>query len=171
MNTVREDPWPSLRAYILGRGGLGRGDWSPSLIPGALYRKSGTAPDLIAAEAPHECPAAFGLWDPEDGSEAMLAALLRAWDCHRRCRSKRPALEAHAAPLPRNPAIPTDPWLPPLAPARTVSEALRAYIAGLEETGDPHCRAAAAVVGTVYLGLENAVPAFKAAATRARRAA
>ena len=86
------DVWPEIRRYILGvpeklpngkiryrggRGGLGAGDCSPDLIPGGLYRRGGIAPDVLAVEMPvrSECPAAVGLWDPDDGSDAMLVAL------------------------------------------------------------------------------------------------
>ena len=63
--------------YRGGRGGIGAGDWSPDLIPGGLYRRNGCAPDVLAVEMPvrSECPAAVGLWDPDDGSDAMLVAL------------------------------------------------------------------------------------------------
>ena len=76
------DAWPGLRRYILGRGGLAAGDWSPDLVPRSIYRTAGVAPDVLAAEMPHECVEARGLWEPEEGSEAMLEALLRAWGAH-----------------------------------------------------------------------------------------
>lgn len=85
------DVWPELRRYVLGRGGLGRGDWTADLVPGGLYRRRGVAPDVLAAEAPAECRAAFGLWDAADGSEAMLSALQRAYEAHRRMQAERGA--------------------------------------------------------------------------------
>lgn len=38
---------------------------------------------------PHECAAAGGLWADDDGSEAMLAALQRAWEAHVRAQAAR----------------------------------------------------------------------------------
>src|SRR5215467_10034752 len=84
---VRTDVWPALRAYVLRRGGLGAGDWSPDLIPGRLYRRAGIAPDVLAAEMPHECGEAAGLWVADDGSEAMLEALQRAYAAHVRAQA------------------------------------------------------------------------------------
>jgi hypothetical protein len=78
----RTDSWPALRRYILGRGGLGAGDWSVDLVPGRLYRRAGIAPDVLAAEMAHECAEAAGLWADDDGSDAMLAALQRAYGAH-----------------------------------------------------------------------------------------
>lgn len=76
------DTWPGLRRYILARGGLAAGDWSPDLVPRSIYRVEGVAPDVLAAEMPAECMEARGLWQPEDGSDAMLDALLREWGRH-----------------------------------------------------------------------------------------
>jgi hypothetical protein len=59
------------------------------LIPGRLFRRAGIAPDVLAAEMPHECAEAAGLWAPVDGSEAMLAALQRAWEAHVRAQAAR----------------------------------------------------------------------------------
>ena len=86
---VRTDSWPALRAYVLRRRGLGAGDWSPDLIPGRLYRRTGVAPDVLAVEMPHECAEARGLWADDDGSDVMLAALQRAWDAHVRAQAAR----------------------------------------------------------------------------------
>lgn len=86
---VERDDWPELRRYVLSRGGLGAGDWSPDLVPGGLYRRRGLAPDVVAAEMPHECPASRGLWDPADGSEAMLQALQLAYERHRELAQRR----------------------------------------------------------------------------------
>ncbi len=67
---VRTDSWPALRKYVLQRGGL--------------------APDVLAAEMPHECAEAAGLWADDDGSDAMLAALQLAWEAHTRaCAARR----------------------------------------------------------------------------------
>jgi hypothetical protein len=85
------DVWPELRRYVMARGGLGAGDWSPDLIPGGLYRRRGMAPDLVAVEAPVECGAARGMWDPADGSEAMLRALQLAYAAHLRVQAERGA--------------------------------------------------------------------------------
>jgi hypothetical protein len=83
------DPWPNLRRYVLRRGGLSRGDWSREEIPGDLYRRRGESPDVLAAEMPHECPDARGLWAPEDGDVVMLAALQQAHDAHQRRHARR----------------------------------------------------------------------------------
>lgn len=77
------DLWPQLRAYVLGRGGLARGDFSREAIPGGLYRIQGVAPDVLAAEMIHECAEASGLWNPTEGTEAMLEALQTAYEFHR----------------------------------------------------------------------------------------
>ncbi len=86
---IRTDAWPALRKYVLQRGGLGAGDWSADLIPGRLCRRPGVAPDVLAAEMPHECAEAAGLWADDDGSDAMLAALTKAYEAHVRGQAAR----------------------------------------------------------------------------------
>jgi hypothetical protein len=55
------------------------------------------APDVLAVELLSECPEAFGLWAPEDGSEAMLGVLTACWEAHRE-REAAARRARHAAP-------------------------------------------------------------------------
>jgi hypothetical protein len=52
-------------------------------------RRRGEAPDVMAAEMPHECPDARGLWSPDDGDTAMLTALQAAYEAHQRRLTQR----------------------------------------------------------------------------------
>lgn len=85
------DPWPALRRYILqSRHGLR--PWPGTRIPGGLGRVRGDPLDVVAAEAPYECPEAMGLWDPADGSDAMLEVLWQLWETHKRQVRRTPKL-------------------------------------------------------------------------------
>jgi len=96
---IAADAWPELSRYVRSRGGLSAGSWSVDLIPGGLYRRGGVAPDVLAVEMPivSECPAAVGLWDPGEGSEAMLSALQLAWEGHRRVQAESGSRRVSAA--------------------------------------------------------------------------
>jgi hypothetical protein len=67
--------WPELRRAILAYGGIGPSrDWPRDWVPGDLYRSSGKAPDLVAAEALRPAP-----WGNDGDDSAMMAYVRAAW--------------------------------------------------------------------------------------------
>ena len=67
--------WPELRRAVLAYGGIGPSpDWPRDYVPADLYRVTGKAPDLVAAEAVHPAP-----WGDTGDDAAMLAYLRKSW--------------------------------------------------------------------------------------------
>jgi hypothetical protein len=67
--------WPALRRAVLAYGGIGASrDWPRDWVPGDLYRASGKAPDLVAAEAMHPAP-----WGDNGDDSAMMAYLRKSY--------------------------------------------------------------------------------------------
>lgn len=88
--------WPELRRAILAYGGIGPSrDWSRDAYPADLYRVTGNAPDLVAAEAVHPAP-----WGNEGDDRAMFAYLQRSWQAWQAHKSSAPRRVAAPAPVP-----------------------------------------------------------------------
>jgi ribosomal protein L21E len=67
--------WPALRRAVLAYGGIGPSrDWPRDYVPAGLYRVTGKAPDLVAAEAMHPAP-----WGEGGDDAAMMAYLCKSW--------------------------------------------------------------------------------------------
>jgi hypothetical protein len=85
--------WPDLRRAVLAYGGIGPSrDWPRDYVPGDLYRSSGKAPDLVAAEAMHPAP-----WGDTGDDRAMFAYLQRSYAAWQRFNAEAP----HRAPAVR----------------------------------------------------------------------
>src|ERR1035437_7191575 len=88
--------WLELRRQILAYGGIGPSkDWPRDWAPGDLYRASGPAPDLVAAEAVRNAP-----WGDTGDDSAMLAYLRRSlaqWEAVKVASARQ---VTHRAPAP-----------------------------------------------------------------------
>ena len=92
---IAADPWPELAGAILANGGIAAGPYDRDRIPAGVYRAGGIAPDemaqLLARAEDGRIGWAGGItWTADDGTDAMLDALWRAYDAHKRLR-ERPA--------------------------------------------------------------------------------
>jgi hypothetical protein len=88
--------WPELRRVILGRGGIGPSpDWPRDWYPADLFRKSGKAPDLVAAETVLG-RADLPPWGDSDDA-AMFCYLQRSREEWERYLAERPRREARLA--------------------------------------------------------------------------
>lgn len=102
-STARESlqacDWPQVRRAILAYGGIGPSpDWPRDWVPADLYRQSGKAPDLVAAEAMHPAP-----WGDGGDDARMFDYLHRSWsDWQKAQQQRRP--RARVQPTTRPPA-------------------------------------------------------------------
>lgn len=88
--------WPELRRAILAYGGIGPStDWPRDWYPADLYRKGGSAPDVVAAEALHPAP-----WGEGGDDAAMFAYLQRSHAQWERFNAGAPRRAAKVVPVP-----------------------------------------------------------------------
>ncbi len=108
--------WLECRRAVLAYGGIRPSrDWPRDYVPGDLYRVTGKAPDLVAAEAMHPAP-----WGDNGDDRAMLAYLQRSYVAWQRFNDEAP----HRAPKP--------------APARVLKPGERSYAALVAELQRKH---------------------------------